>query len=50
MKDKKGVTAVLTAIMIVMFLGFSALAIDIGYGMVTKNELQNIAKSGGNIR
>ncbi|MFZ2197936.1 MAG: pilus assembly protein TadG-related protein [Thermodesulfovibrionales bacterium] len=45
LKDKKGVTAVLTAIMIVMFLGFSALAIDIGYGMVTKNELQNIADS-----
>ena len=40
---KKGVTAVLTAILIVMLLGFAALAVDIGYGMVTKNELQNIA-------
>jgi Flp pilus assembly protein TadG len=43
LKEKKGVTAVLTAILIVMLLGFAALAIDIGYGMVTKNELQNIA-------
>ena len=43
LKEKKGVTAVLTAILIVMFLGFAALAVDIGYGMVTKNELQNIA-------
>lgn len=40
---EKGVTAVLAAILIVMLLGFAALAIDIGYGMVTKNELQNIA-------
>jgi Flp pilus assembly protein TadG len=45
LKEKKGVTAVLTAILIVMLLGFAALAIDIGYGMVTKNELQNIADS-----
>lgn len=44
-KGNKGVTAVLTAILIVMLLGFGALAIDIGYGMVTKNELQNIADS-----
>ena len=41
--EKKGVTAVLTAILIVMLLGFAALAVDIGFGMVTKNELQNIA-------
>lgn len=33
----------LAAIMIVMFLGLAALAVDVGYGMVTKNELQNIA-------
>jgi Flp pilus assembly protein TadG len=43
LKEEKGVTALLTAILIVMLLGFAALAIDIGHGMVTKNELQNIA-------
>lgn len=42
-KENRGATAVLAAIMIVMFLGLAALAVDIGYGMVTKNELQNIA-------
>ncbi len=41
--ENKGVIAVLAAIMIMMFMGFAALAVDIGYGMVTKNELQNIA-------
>ena len=44
-KGKRGVTAVLVAIMLLMLLGFAALAIDVGYGMVTKNELQNIADS-----
>jgi hypothetical protein len=43
LRGTKGVTAVLIAILIAMFLGFAALAIDIGYGMVTMNELQNIA-------
>jgi Flp pilus assembly protein TadG len=41
--QRKGVTAVMVAIMIVMLLGFAALAIDLGYGMVTRNELQNAA-------
>ena len=41
--ENKGVTAVLAAIMIAMLMGFAAVAIDIGYGLVTKNELQNIA-------
>jgi len=31
-EGEKSVTAVLTAILIVMFLGFAALAVDIGYG------------------
>lgn len=42
-RRERGVTAVLVAIMLLMILGFAALAIDIGYGMVTKNELQNVA-------
>jgi uncharacterized membrane protein len=41
--DKRGVTAVLVAIMIAMLLGFAALAVDIGYGYLTKNELQDAA-------
>ncbi len=43
LKGDEGVTAVLVAIMMVMLLSFAALAIDIGYGRVTKNELQNTA-------
>ncbi len=43
LKGNEGVTAVLVAIMIVMLLSFAALAIDIGYGKITKNELQNAA-------
>ena len=42
LKDQKGVAVILVALMIVMLLGFVALAIDIGYYMVTRNELQNI--------
>jgi Flp pilus assembly protein TadG len=43
LKDQKGVALVLVAIMIVMLLGFVALAIDVGLLMVARNELQNIA-------
>ena len=43
LRRKEGVTVVLVALMIVMLFGFAALAVDIGYGMVTKNELQNVA-------
>ncbi len=41
--DDKGVTAILVAVMMVMILGFAALAIDIGYGYLTKNQLQDTA-------
>ncbi len=40
-KNQHGVSAVLTAIMLVMLIGFAALAIDIGYLYSTRNELQN---------
>ena len=43
LKDQKGVALVLVAVMILVLLGFVALAIDVGYLMVTRNELQNIA-------
>jgi len=42
-RDQRGVTAVLLAVLIVVFIGFIALAVDIGYYFVTCNELQNIA-------
>jgi hypothetical protein len=42
-KDQSGVTAILVAIVLAMLLGFTALAVDIGYVMTTKNELQNVA-------
>jgi Flp pilus assembly protein TadG len=43
LRDERGVVAVVVAVMIVMFLGFAALVIDVGYFFVTGNELQNIA-------
>jgi hypothetical protein len=42
-QNQKGVTIVLVALLLVALLGFAALAIDIGYYMVARNELQNIA-------
>jgi hypothetical protein len=43
LKDQKGVTIVLVAVLMVVLIGFMALAIDVGYLMVTRNELHNIA-------
>ena len=42
-KDQFGVTAIVIAIVMAMLLGFTALAVDIGYVMTTRNELQNVA-------
>ncbi len=42
-KDNRGVTAVVVAVVITVLIGFVALAVDIGYLYATKNELQNIA-------
>ena len=42
-KSEKGVTAVYVALLISVFIGFAAWVIDIGFIMVTKNELQNAA-------
>ena len=42
-KDESGVTAILVAIVMVVLIGITALAVDIGYVATTKNELQNVA-------
>ena len=36
-------TAIMMAVSLTMLIGFAALAVDVGYVMLTKNELQNIA-------
>ena len=45
-QNRRGVTAVIVAICLVMLIGFAALAIDVGYLYSTRNELQNVADSG----
>ena len=42
-KNQAGATAVIIAIVLPMLIGFGALAVDVGYMCVTKNELQNVA-------
>jgi len=42
-KNQAGATAVIVAITLPMLIGFTALAVDVGYVHVTKNELQNVA-------
>ena len=42
-KNQAGATAVIVAIVLPMLIGFGALAVDVGYMHVTKNELQNVA-------
>ena len=42
-KNQAGVTVVIIAICLTMLIGFTALAVDVGYMYVTKNELQNVA-------
>jgi hypothetical protein len=42
-KDQQGVAAIMVGVALIMLLGFTALAVDLGYVMVTRNELQNIA-------
>ncbi|MDT8380432.1 MAG: TadE/TadG family type IV pilus assembly protein [Desulfotignum sp.] len=43
LNNRKGVSAILIAIILPVLIGFAALAIDVGYMYTTKNELQNIA-------
>jgi hypothetical protein len=43
LENQKGIVVVLVAVSLIAFLAFTALAVDIGRYMVTRNELQNIA-------
>jgi hypothetical protein len=43
LNNRKGVSAILVAFFLPIFIGFAALAIDVGYMYATKNELQNVA-------
>ena len=45
-KNERGATMVFVAICIFMIIAFTALAVDIGHLVVTKNELQNGADAG----
>ncbi|MDT8420467.1 MAG: pilus assembly protein TadG-related protein [Desulfuromonadales bacterium] len=45
MGNQRGAVAITVAAMMVMLVGFAALAIDVGYLMATRNELQNVADS-----
>ena len=45
-RNQRGVTVVLVAILMVVFLGFAALAVDISHLYVVRNELQNAADAG----
>jgi len=41
--NQSGATAVLVAVVITVLIGIAAMAVDVGYVMATKNELQNVA-------
>ena len=43
LNNQRGVAAIVVGVCLMMFLGFAALAVDLGYVMVTRNELQNVA-------
>jgi Flp pilus assembly protein TadG len=46
LRDQRGVTIILVAILMFVFLGIAALAIDLSSLYVTRNELQNAADAG----
>ena len=46
LKDPRGATVILVALLILVFIGFAAVAIDIGHLSVIRNELQNAADAG----
>jgi Flp pilus assembly protein TadG len=41
--NEKGAVAIVVALLLTVFIGVAALAVDVGYMMVAKNELQNVA-------
>ena len=44
--DQQGATAIIVGLMLIVIVGFLALAIDGGYVWVAQNELQNAADAG----
>jgi Flp pilus assembly protein TadG len=44
--NQRGVTVVLVAILLLALIAITSLAVDIGYVMATRNELQNVADAG----
>lgn len=42
-KNEQGNVAIIIAISLVAFISFTALSLDIGYALVTRNQLQNVA-------
>jgi Flp pilus assembly protein TadG len=45
-ESQKGAITILMAVVLVGLIGIAAFAIDIGYGLVVKSELQNVADTG----
>jgi Flp pilus assembly protein TadG len=45
-ENQKGAVTILVAVVLVGLIGIAAFAIDIGYGLVVKSELQNVADTG----
>ena len=43
LNNQRGVAAIMVGVALVMLLGFAALAVDLGFVWVTRNELQNAA-------
>lgn len=46
LKEQRGVTVIVVALLISVFIGVAALAIDIGHLFIVRNELQNAADAG----
>jgi hypothetical protein len=46
LKKQRGVTIIMVALLILIFIGVAALAIDIGHLFIVRNELQNAADAG----
>jgi hypothetical protein len=44
--NQRGVTAILVALLLVVLVGFTALAIDVGHLVLARNELKNAADAG----
>lgn len=46
LKNERGATIIIVALLMVIFIGFAAFAVDIGHLCVVQNELQNAADAG----